>query len=330
MKPFVTILLVNWNGWKDTLECLSSLEKLSYHPYEILVVDNGSCDDSLLQIQRAFPFIPLIETKKNLGFAGGNNVGIELGLKKNTQFFFLLNNDTIVDPYVLDELISVSLQKPNAGIIGTKVLRYNDPKVIDHMGGFWNPSIAEFDSPSLGVEEEKRMEMQKVDYVSGCGFFVKREVFETIGQLEEKFFLIWEETDFCARAKRKGFEIWTAPKAKIWHKISASFSGKPHLQYYWWRNRLLWVERNLCKKELFSLYTNRLLKEIFHSFKIYLLKELQCFLLRFFCPKKWNQKRREKLLRTRASCRGILDYFFRRFGIGPSWLSQKSIKTQDE
>ncbi len=324
MKPSVAIVLVNWNGWQDTVECLHSLKNISYQPYEIILVDNGSTDNSVFQIQKIFPSIQLIETKKNLGFAGGNNIAITYALQKKVDFIFLLNNDTIVDPLVLEELTHAALQKPKGGIFGAKVLRYQDPSTIDHMGGFWNSSIAEFDSPFLGKKEEEGSSMQQVDYVSGCAFFVKKELFEQIGLLDEKFFLLWEESDFCARAKRNGCEIWTVPKAKIWHKISASFSGKPHLQYYWWRNRLLWLEKNYLKKDLYTLYQKILLKEIFHSYKICTLKEIQYFFFKLFAPKQWSVKRREKLLRARASCKGISDYFFRRFGIGPSWLSEKN------
>ncbi len=323
MNPSIAIILVNWNGWKDTLECLSSLKKIQYQPHEIIVVDNGSQDNSVLQIESAFPAIHLIETKKNLGFSGGNNVAIAYALQKKADYLFLLNNDTIVDPLILEELISATLLKPQAGILGTKVLRYHEPKIIDHLGGLWNPAIAEFDSPSLGFKDEERNEMQKVDYVSGCSLFVKKEVFETIGLLEERFFLLWEESDFCARARKSGFEIWTAPKAKIWHKVSSSFSGKPHLQYYWWRNRLLWLERNCSKRELFSLYITLLAKEILRTYKIRALKELQYFFQKLLNPKKLNNQKREKLLRHRASCQGISDYVLRRFGIGPSWLSGK-------
>jgi GT2 family glycosyltransferase len=323
VNPSIAIILVNWNGKEDSLECLSSLKKISYAPHEIILVDNGSSDDSVACIQQSFPDIHLIETKKNLGFAGGNNVAIRWALEKKFDFLFLLNNDTIVAPDILEELLAASRAKPKAGILGANVLRYKDPTTIDHLGGIWDPSIAEFHSPFTEHKDHESIQMQKVDYVSGCAFFVKKELFEAIGLLEEKFFLIWEESDFCARAQKQGFEIWTVPSAKIWHKVSASFTGKPHLQYYWWRNRLLWIERNCSKKELFALYKNLLLKEITHTFKIRFLKELQYIFLRLFTQKSL-EKKREKLLRHRASCRGILDYFFRRFGIGPLWLTKKT------
>ena len=112
---------------------------------------------------------------------------------------------------------------------------------------------------------------------------IKKEVIETIGMLEEKFFLIWEETDFCYRAKKAGFEIWTVPTAKIWHKISASFSGgKPHMHYYWWRNRLLWINRNLSKKEKRELYLSLLLKEMYKTTKRYYVQTLLFFITRPF------------------------------------------------
>lgn len=313
----IAIVLLNWNGKKDTLECLSSLEKITYPNLEIIIVDNGSSDGSLITIKEAFPHVLFVETFHNLGYAGGNNVGIDHALKRGADFVLLLNNDTIVDPQFLTAFMQGAKEKPNAGIFGAKVFRYKDPEVLDHMGGHWNPKICEFESLSYGKKDPGTLqEMIPVDYVCGCAIMIKKEVVEHIGKLDTQFFLLWEETDFCARARRAGFEIWLVPQAMIWHKVSASFSGKALMQYYWWRNRLLWIERNCTRKEKISLYLRVILKEMLQIYKLNALKSLQHWVLKHLFPKKITEKKLYTLKRYKAGCKGIRDYFLRRFG-GP-------------
>ncbi len=317
----IAIIIVNWNGKNDTISCLNSLKHLTYPFYEIILVDNGSTDDSVEIIKKKFPNITILETHKNLGFAGGNNYGIKYALNKQCfKYFFLLNNDTIVDKDILSAFIQASKKNEKAGIFGGKILRYSDRETIDHFGGYWDNSIAEFTALARGEKANTYLDYKKVDYVCGCCFFIKKEVIEKIGLLEEKFFLIWEEADFCFRAKRNGFEIISVPFAILWHKVSASFNGKkPHMHYYWWRNRLLWIERNCKKEEMQKIYKNLILREIKHIFKLRYLKS-PLLIFSFFSPS--YKKRKEKLLCYKAGVRGIRDYFLKRFGKGPNWISK--------
>lgn len=311
--PKILVLILNYNGKADTLECLTSLSQASPKPrFSILVVDNGSRDDSVSAIRAAFPEIPILETKKNLGFAGGNNAGLAWALDKSFEWIFLLNNDTIVAPDLIEKLMQAAQETPSAKILGAKIFRYHDPQKVDHAGGFWDPRIAEFVS-NVSTSEE----MQKVDYVCGCALLMHRSVPETIGLLEEKFFLLWEESDFCFRARRAGFEIWTAPQAKIWHKVSASFTGgKPHMHYFWWRNRLLWIHRNCSQKEKRSIYLHTVGPEILKCIKHALMKTLQVQIGRLLrCN---TLEREQKAKRYRAGVRGIFHYFMGRFGNCPS------------
>lgn len=327
MKPYprVLIILLNWNGKKDTLECLDSLSKVTYPKFQTIVVDNGSTDDSVSAIRTLFPQIPIFENGANLGFAAGNNVGISWGLKKNYEWILLLNNDTVVDPFFLDEFIKAALENPNAKILGAKIYQYGDPTRIDHLGGFWNPSVAEFESHgSNQIDDGISFEcMKSVDYVCGAALLMHRSVPESIGLLEPKFFLFWEETDFCFRARRKGFEVWTAPKAKIWHKVSSSFSGgKPHMHYFWWRSRLLWIERNCTYQERKALYRNVLYPEIFKTFRHLFLRTLQIIWSRILL-KQPKESNREKTRRYQAGLWGILHYATNQFGNCPSSLANR-------
>lgn len=316
--PKIFIILLNWNGKKDTLECLASLEKVEYGRFQTIVVDNGSKDDSVEAIRKEYPRIPILETKENLGFAGGNNVGIEWVLRHHAEWILLLNNDTVVSPDFLDAFMKSAQEQPKAKILGAKIYRYGDPQRIDHLGGFWNPRIAEFESPACGQMDDPYsfVDMQPVDYVCGAALMMHSSVPETIGLLEPRFFLFWEETDYCFRAKRAGFEVWTAPSAKIWHKVSASFTGgKPHTHYFWWRSRLLWIQKNCSPQEKRKLYQNVILPELWKSLRHYLLKSIQ----NFFSPSS-DPARIQKLRRYKAGCLGALDYFRGRFGNCPAWL----------
>jgi GT2 family glycosyltransferase len=318
----VAVVIVNYNGKHITLECLKSFEKVSYPFFELIVVDNGSRDDSAAAIRSHFPHVTLFETGENLGFSGGNNIGILYALKTAADYILLLNNDTIVDPHCLQAFVTSFQKHPNAGILGAKIYRFDFPDQFDHFGGMWNRSKAQFDlighrivDDHCSWEEEK-----EVDYVCGCALMAKREVFERIGLLEPRFFLYWEESDFCFRAKKIGFKVFTCPQAKVWHKISASIQSKTYATYFWWRNRLFWVERNCSLREKMKISLFVFLPEIFKLYKLKMLRKLQ---LLFFA----THERRERYLYYRAACQGVQDYLLRRFGKGPDWLYAKENRT---
>ncbi len=317
--PKIVILILNWNGKKDTLECLSSLGQALPSPkFATLVIDNGSTDDSVAAIREAFPEVPILETKENLGFAGGNNAGISWALTKSFEWIFLLNNDTVVAPDLIQRLLAAAKAKPEGKIFGAKIYRYDEKNKIDHLGGYWSPSKAEFESYAFGKTDDGSFEeMQQADYVCGCALLMHRSVPEKIGLLEKSYFLLWEESDFCTRAKNHGLQIWTAPQAKLWHKVSASFTGgKPHMHYFWWRNRLLYLSRNRQGAEKRALYRTIVGPQIAKCFKLAILKTLQESLL-FLCNKK-DPKRSAKAKRYRAGCMGILHYFLGKFGNCPA------------
>ena len=143
---------------------------------------------------------------------------------------------------------------------------------------------------------------------------------EKIGLLEDRFFLLWEEVDFCYRARKAGFDVATAPKAKIWHKVSASFvGGKPHMHYFWWRSRLLWIERNCKQKEKLRLYIRIIMPELFKELRHYTLRRLQLVIN----PRRKREINLRKIQRHKAGLHGAKDYLLRKFSNGPSWLFTK-------
>jgi GT2 family glycosyltransferase len=326
MNPKIAIIVLNWNGKNDTLACLESLGKLSYPHFETIVVDNGSTDDSVACIRQRFPTLHLIETGANLGFAEGNNVGIRHALEQGADLLFLLNNDTVVAPDILEGFVTAFSSHPDAGILGAKIFLFDQRDTLDHLGGTWNRKTGTFDYVGLRQKEDgmQWQESQELDYVCGAGLMVKRAVLEAIGTLEKRFFLIWEESDFCFRARKAGFKTLTCPQAKLWHKVSASFvGGKPHSTYFWWRNRLLWIKRNCSPTERFSLYARVLIPDILHMVKIHLLKKTQLAFTKRFSPRADVREKELKLMKNRAALCGVRDYLFKRFGNGPAWIYKK-------
>jgi GT2 family glycosyltransferase len=253
--PRISVIVLNWNGRDDTLQCLESLARLRYCNFEVIIVDNGSSDGSVPAIREAFPEWLVIETRANLGYAEGNNVGMRAALERGADFVLLLNNDTIVDSNLLTELSAAAVLRPDAGVFGAKIYHYSDRERIWYAGVRWDHKLLSFvvikDDATYG---EALATLPDTDYACGCALFVRREVLAKVGLLDAKFFLTYEETDFCYRARRDGFAVLYVPRAMVWHKISASFGGheSPLVSYFMTRNYLLWSERHLNTLELWT------------------------------------------------------------------------------
>src|SRR3989338_2213286 len=252
-KLKIAIIVLNYKGLEDTLSCLDSLRRIKRNNFniEIIVVDNGSGDGSKEALSN-FRDIRLIALEKNLGYSGGNNVGIKEAIKRNSNYLLILNNDTLVDPNLLTELVNGAKM---GDIISPKIYfaagyefhknRYKKSdlgKVIWYAGGKidWENVMG----IHIGVDEVDNGQfanIMEIDYATGACMFVKREVFEKIGFFNEKYFLYLEDMDFCVRAKRAGFKIVFGPQAIIWHKNASSSggSGSRIQDYYITRNRLL-------------------------------------------------------------------------------------------
>ncbi len=321
-SPKIAIIVLNWNGKADTLACLGSVALIDYPNYAAIVVDNGSTDDSVAAIRSQFPSVALIKNQENLGYAEGNNVGIRFALQTDAELIFLLNNDTLVDPQILNAFVAGFEHYPQAGILGAKIYLFNQRDTLDHWGGTWNPRKGIFDLIGLREKEipGKEAAPQPLDYVCGAALIAKRTVYENLGLLDPRFFLLWEEADFCYRAKKAGIATMTCPGAHLYHKVSASFKGKPHSTYFWWRNRLLWIQKNCTAKERFALYFWVLLPQIIKRLKIKLLKTVQLRIRKMLNPKGNYREQEEQLLQNKATLQGVFDYTRRRFGNCPSWL----------
>ena len=301
----IYVIILNWNGKDDTLQCLKSLSNVTT-AHQVVIVDNGSTDNSVEVISKAFPHHHLIETKKNLGFAEGNNVGIRYALEKGADFLLLLNNDTIVTNDFLKGFL-----KRDLPIQGGKAHRMDDPLTLDVIGAIWSHEKGAMGHVGKDAPSQEWKEPVVLDYISGAAMFIKREVFEKIGLFDPRFFLNYEEVDFCFRAKNAGFLSVYCPEAVYLHRTSASFiGGKPHREYFVYRNRLLWIEKTFSPKE-----RKRFIKK-YLKISLQILKK---YLLSSFRFKKSSQER-EHFLYLKAILCGTRDYLLRRFGDGPKWL----------
>ena len=252
--PKVNIIILNWNGKTDTIECLESLKKMKYPNYKITLVDNGSADGSVECFKRLYPEIELIENQKNLGFAEGNNVAIKEVIERGNKYVLLLNNDTVVDKNFLCELVKIAEGNQSIGILGPTVYYYSQPNRIQSAGAkiLWNKGtdyifrLNEFDNG-------RHIETIEVDYVSGCAILIRTEVFKKVGYLNKDYFAYWEETDLCVRAHKVSYRIVYVPRAKIWHKggsTSKKITG--FSQYHLIRNMFWFMKQHASKYQYLS------------------------------------------------------------------------------
>ncbi len=214
-NPKVSIIILTFNSKRYILNCLKSVEKSTYSNYEIIVVDNGSRDGTIDLVKNNFPELKVVLNKENLGFTGGNNLGI-----KNAQgdIILLLNDDTIIHQDLLKVLVKELMSSDKIGIVGPKIYYMDEPKKIWFAGG----KIDWFKGRGYHLKSNKK---QQVDFITGCALMIKREVINRIGLLDEKFFAYYEDADWCQKAKRAGYRVIYLPFGGVWHAKSATASN---------------------------------------------------------------------------------------------------------
>lgn len=246
-QPLVHIIILNWNGLEDTSELLVSLSKISYINYKILIVDNNSANDEAEKLENISKGkAHIIRCEENLGFAGGNNVGIKYSFEKKADYILLLNNDTKVQPDFLEILVNKFETENQAGIIAPRINYYHEPEKIWSEGGKVSRIRGSGFAYSDKLETEVEMADKSVTFVSGCCMLISREVLHKVGLFDENYFLYTEDTDLCLRTIRAGYKIYVAPQSKIFHKVNSStkknYSSIP--LYYATRNRLYFAKKN--------------------------------------------------------------------------------------
>lgn len=234
LLPFVVVLVLNWNRCEDTLRCLESLRRLTYPRFRVVLVDNGSTDGTLATVAMYFPEVERIANPQNLGFAAGCNVGLRYALAQGAEFIFIANNDTIVAPDLLDEVVAAA-EPADVGMVGPLIYYEADPKRIWSAGAKCNPLTLEMSGNLRGqIDKGNWPGVLEREYIVGCGLLLKRALLERVGLFDTRFFMYYEDLDLCLRARAAGFRILLAPRARMWHRVALS-SGGPDTpaERYW-------------------------------------------------------------------------------------------------
>ncbi len=255
-EPFVSIMIINFNGLNHLEECLNSLLNLNYKSYEIIVVDNKSQDNSVDFIKKNFPTVKIIQLNNNYGFAKANNIAAK---RCRGKYLVLLNFDTKVDKNWLNELVETAESSKDFGIIASKIYYYNNPQIINYAGSCAD-KYGKVEHIGGNIKDHKLINVRrKTFYPCGASFLIKREIFEKIGLFDSSYFAYGEDFDLGWRSWLFGYKVIYEPKSFIYHKIGVvmgSFSEK----------KLFYSERN----ELRTFLKNYELKTMFKIFPVYI------------------------------------------------------------
>ena len=244
MAGSVNLFVLNWNGRDLTLDCLSSLEKITYPNVKVYVIDNGSSDNSVAEIRNQFPDFEIIQLPENYGFSRGNNAGFQL-VKQKADFTIFLNNDTVVDPYFVEPLINEMESNSTVKQATPKIFYADDLEYIWFGGGkinLWAGWIRH-----LGIRQKDSTQFsfnRNVDYATGCCVCMRTEDFESIGMFDESFFMYGEDVDLSLRFREQGGQILFVPESKIWHKVSSSIGAQFSIRK--------WKRKNIGKIKLIA------------------------------------------------------------------------------
>lgn len=255
----VYFIILNFNAYEDTINCVKSIRKnCGYNNYEIVIVDNNSKDNSYNLLKEEFNDCILLKSKENKGYANGNNIGIKYALKNRADYICVLNNDVEVEQDFLKIILEKFNENSSIGMVGPCICDYKNKNKIQSMGANINlfTGLAQAKLKNAVYNKYKDSEFD-VDYLGGACFVVKRDVFEKIGLIPENYFLFFEETEFCLKAKKKGYKLICLGKSKVYHKGSATISKYGGLSYFFLnRNRVVFIRRNakLFHKIIFYPY----------------------------------------------------------------------------
>lgn len=237
MMKRVDVVVLNWNGWQDTIACLASLQRQDYPNFNLLVVDNGSTDGSVDQIKKAMPSVELLQTGANLGFGGGCNAGMRLALARGADYIWLINSDATVDSNALSALVRVAEQTPVLGAVGSVLYEADQHDRVQLWGGgavnLW-----------LG-RSQHRISPGSLDFISGASVLLRRTTLEEVGLFDQtNFFMYWEDTDLGFRLRKAGWLLAVADDSRVWHKQSASVGKRsPLLDEYFTQSAVRFLRR---------------------------------------------------------------------------------------
>jgi len=253
--PFVTIVIINWNGKDYVLNCLDSVEKLNYpkERYRVLIIDNCSTDHSQELIKEAFPEYQMIINPKNYGCAEAENQGIKFSIEQGDDFVWLLNNDVILDKDSLKHLVETAKSDRSISVLAPAIYSFDKPDIEDNIGYSINFCTGRFKNLAkiYGKPEKQGIRILDVDSVQGCAILIRVSTFQKIGIFHAAYEAYFEESEFNVRARKNGFRVVTVRDAHIWHKKSASYNRVIlRRAFLLLRNLIIFECRNAPKRKL--------------------------------------------------------------------------------
>lgn len=223
MEPIIAVIIVAWNGYDNTQECIESVINQQLVNTNIFLVDNGSKVEPLRNLTLSYPRINYIFSEKNLGFAAGYNLGLRTAMVTKADYYLIINNDTRADSLMLHELIT-SISDESVGLVAPVIYYYDAPGQVWSSGGFMNKVLMmPLDSHSQNTPIVSPTERT---FLSGCCYLIKRNLLEQVGLFDERFFLYFEDLDYCRRVNETEWKMEVVPSAKLYHKVSQSSGGQ--------------------------------------------------------------------------------------------------------
>lgn len=258
----IFLILINFNNYAMTIECVNSIVQSTYKNYSIVIVDNASSDDSYEKLSTFYneqQMVYVIKASENNGFSAGNNIGIDFAIKHGAEYIMLLNNDTVIDK----EMIALLHAKADKHTVTLpKMFYYSDPKVIWYAGGKIDYKCGNIKHIGQDRRDSAMYSSELLcSFMTGCCALIHKSVLQSVGLLDESYFMYGEDVDYSIRLKKKGIRILLVPMAKLWHKVGGSSSSNKLNIYYDTRNKLL-----LMDKYNFSKYA-----KVKYRLKIFLL-----------------------------------------------------------
>jgi len=259
-NPRVCCVVLNWNGWQETIPCLDALKRCKYPSLTVILVDNHSTDDSVARIRAAHPDILMLQSAKNIGFSGGNNIGMRYALAHGAEYLWLLNNDTEPSPDALSALVAKAQTDKTIGAVGSVCYYADAPSTVQiWAGGRVNLWIGYLHNSTVPRADGW------FECLNAASMLIARAAIEDVGLLDERFFMYWEDTEICLRMRKKGWRIVAAPNSRVLHKVNASVRGnRLILDRYQTASglRLLWLHSPVPHLALFLFLTIRFTRRL--------------------------------------------------------------------